>query len=88
MKDTITKINTRELAENQLKKVQTIKLIKASRYKLENKVVQKKEIITIKKAWEKIVDRKTNEMAIILRALVGIKKTAHNTIVEPCLLIF
>lgn len=45
VKGTLAKVNFEELVEDQLKKVQTVKLEKASRHKLENKVVQKEELL-------------------------------------------
>lgn len=65
IKNILTKINSRELVKDQFKKVQTIKLEKISRHKLGNKIIQKREFITIEEAWEKIIDKKANEVVII-----------------------
>ena len=45
VKGTLAKVNFGELVEDQLKKVQTVELEKASRHKLRNKVVQKEELL-------------------------------------------
>lgn len=58
-----------------------MKLEKASRCRLGNRVVQKREVITVRKAWEKIVDRRANEVIIIQSILVRAKRAAYNTMV-------
>lgn len=58
-----------------------MKLEKASRCRLGNRVVQKREVITVRKAWEKIVDRRANEVMIIQSTLVRAKRATYNTMV-------
>lgn len=65
-----------------------MELERASRHKLENKIAQKRGVITIGKTQEKIANRKANKLTIAQCALIKVKKTAHNVIVGPWLLIF
>ena len=88
VKGTLAKVNSGKLAEDQLKKVRTAELERASRRKLGNRVVQKGGVITVGKAREKIADRRANELAIAQRALVRAEKAAHNAIVGPWLSMF
>lgn len=50
VKSTLTKVNSWELTIDLLKKVLTTELERTNRYKLENRIVQKKGIIIIGKA--------------------------------------
>lgn len=88
VKDILAKVNSEKLAKNQLKKDRTAELKRVNRCKLGNRVVQKGEVITIKKTQEKIADRKVNKVTITQCALVRAKKAAHNAIVGPSLLMF
>ena len=74
VKGTLAKVNSGELAEDQLKKVWTAELERASRRKLGNRVVQKGGVITVGKAREKIADRRANKVAVAYRTLIRAEK--------------
>lgn len=65
-----------------MKKICIIKLKKASKHKLRNKVVQKRWVITIGKVWEKIEDRIVNEVVVTQYASIKTKQKVHNTIIR------
>ena len=61
---------------------------RASRRKLENRVVQKGGVITIRKTEEKIANKRANEVAIAYCKQIKAEKEAHNAIIGPWLSMF
>lgn len=70
------------------KKAQTSELKRVSRQKFENRVVPKKKVITVKKDWEIIADKKANKVSVPKCALILTKKKTNRTIVGLWLLMF
>lgn len=58
-----------------------MELKKVNKCKLRNKIIQKREVITVGKAQEKIANKKANKVIIAKCAFIKIEKTIYNAIV-------